>query len=259
LVETSVVYPLIRGRDVSPWKAEPSQFIIVPHDPTEFGRVLTARDLSSAGRFQKAGSWLRSFRPVLRGRRGPPNRNWNMNGDDWCRIEGPLAHMRGEHLVLVREIAGRPAAAVVDRRYIAELGRSEAPLVDHKLLFCSVPSREEALYLVAFINSTPAQDFLRSYANTTGVTPRAIRTLPIPPFDRSNDLCERLATQGSVIVALPPDRRAEEAEAVKGDIDEVVVLLGQLDPTTYAPQPRSRRRRRRADVTQENSPLPGFE
>jgi hypothetical protein len=34
-IEPDLLYPLLRGRDVQRWKAEPSAWIIVPHDPED--------------------------------------------------------------------------------------------------------------------------------------------------------------------------------------------------------------------------------
>ena len=150
-VESELVYPLLRGRDVSAWRAEPTRFIIVPHYPDHFDEVISDVDLSSRGAFPLAGAWLRQFRTILRHRHPPPNRAWDMEGEDWCRIEGPMNYIRGRNIVVVREIQGRPAAAVVEQRFVRSLGRSAAPLPDHKLLFCSVPTLDEAIYLLPLL------------------------------------------------------------------------------------------------------------
>jgi hypothetical protein len=260
MVEAELVYPLLRGRDVSPWMGEPSAFVIVPHEPTRFDEVIPEADLARTGRFPATGAWIRQFRTVLAARATPPNRNWQMTGDDWCRLNGPLAHMRGVYLVVVREISGQPAAAVVERRWYGKLGRSEMPVIEHKLLFCSVPTIGEALYVTAFINSTPAQDFLASFANTTGITPRAIRTLPIPQFEPSSDAAAALVGAGTRIMAVHGNERLETISDVQPAVDSAVVDLGQLDAPSYRPQARRTRRPvARGEPAAEAVVLPGFE
>lgn len=236
VVESALVYPLLRGRDVSAWHAEPSCFIVAPHDPSNFEDVLTVESLGQTGTYPYAGAWLRQFREALIARRTPPTRNWNMMGDDWCRIDGPLQWMRGDHLVVVREIAGKASAAIVEKRFVAELARSDTPLIEHKLLFCSVPSQNEALYLAGFINSTPAQDFLASFANTTGISPKAIRTLPIPPFDAERPEVEALVAAGTAVVSATTAIRSAVIQDVLPRCDEAVVRLAEMDPETYRPQ-----------------------
>lgn len=256
LVESDAVYPLLRGRDVSPWRADPSLFIVVPHMPSAMGQVLPSASLAHSGEFAHLGSWLRQFRAILKNRSTPPNRNWKMDEDDWCRIEGPMVHIRGDNLVVVREIAGRPAAAVVQKRLFSDLGRSEAALADHKLLFCSVPSEIEAGYLTAFINSTPAQDFLASFASATGVTPRAIKTLPIPDFDSQDADAVALVSFAQAVLATRSEDRSFVAASFQQQMDECVVRLSKLNFASYAPQPRRRLSSRGAARPDES--LPGL-
>jgi hypothetical protein len=135
----------------------------------------------------------------------------------------------------VRELQERPAAAVLELRHDPNLGRTTAPLVDHKLMFCAVDSPDEAVYLAAMINSTPIQDLLASYANEIAVSPQTMARLPIPGFD--------LATHQPVVDA---GRKAIEAVRAGNSVDQaevdkqVVMALGIPDyelPVAKAPQP----------------------
>jgi hypothetical protein len=157
-----------------------------------------------------------------------------MDGDDWCRIDGPLSHMGGEHLVVVREQSERPAAAVVDAVFDFDLGRSASPLIDHKLLFCSVESRDEALYLAAFINSTPVQDLLASFANEIAVSPTTLRRLPVPAWDDTNEKMKALAD------AARPISGSDDVEAqlvsAQPVMDALVLQLLAEDPEVFQTQ-----------------------
>ena len=250
-VEATSVYPLLRGRDVAPWVAVPTEFVVAPHRPQEFDQVLSSNDLSARGEFPQLGRWLRQFRPTLENRRTPPNRNWEMHDDDWCRLKGPMGYMRGDHLVVVREIAGNFGAAVVEKRYNEKLGRSVAPLVEHKLLFCSVQTRDEAIYLACFINSGPAQDLLASFASTTGLTPRALRTLPIPDFDQQDDNARLLVDHGLDILATPASDREDVALARSSEIDSAVLRLGNSEAIRFIPQSRPIRRTRQSAASED--------
>jgi hypothetical protein len=249
-VEAELLYPLLRGKDVQAWIASPSSYMVLPHDPASLGDVLTDEQLSEE--YPKARRWLRRFHGRLKGRKTPPTRSWKMNGKDWCRVDGPLAYMAGEHIVVVREISERPAAAVVEARMDYDLGRRTAPLIDHKLVFCSVESREEALYLAAFINSTPIQDLLDSYINAVAVGPTTLSRLPIPPFDPEHeDTKDLVKLADEVVRANEPSVAASERQAV---MDALVLSLVGRDAAEHEQQPRRQRstpRRRQVDLPAE--------
>ena len=231
-VEARLVYPLLRGRDVQAWTSRPSVYFLLPHDPDALQTVLPA--LSLRNDFPQANRWLRRHRATLSARRVPPTRSWDMSGDDWCRVDGPLQHMAGKHLVVVRELQARPAAAIVEACMDYDLGRSTAPLLDHKLLFCSVPSRDEAIYLAAMINSTPMQDLLASYANATAVSPTTLRRLPIPAYDDSNALQVSVVATASGIVSA--DDPASAAAAVIATLDAQVLAVMSVEVYQAQPQ-----------------------
>jgi hypothetical protein len=94
-----------------------------------------------------------------------------------------MRHMSGSNIVVVRDLQHRPAAAVLPVRYDENLGRTTSPLIDHKLMFCAVDSPDEAVYVASFINSTPFQELLESYANEIAIAPQTLARLPIPDFD----------------------------------------------------------------------------
>jgi hypothetical protein len=233
-VESDLIYPLLRGRDVQAWVATPSVYFVLPHDPADLGSVLDEDELRT--QYPQARAWLRRHHDVLSARKPPPTRSWRMDVNDWARVDGPLGHMAGNHIVVVREQQSRPSAAVIEARMNYELGRVVAPLVDHKLLFCSVDSREKALYLAAVINSTPMQDLLESFANSVAVSPTTLRRLPIPEFaDRDPLMAD--------VVRIASDRMAAVNTSMQADLqqqlDDRILHLITKDIAAYQPQARS--------------------
>jgi len=238
-VEASLVYPLLRGKDVQHWVAAPAEHMILPHDPEEVDRVLATTALQRE--YPKALSWLRRNKHFLSSRSTPPSRNWNMTstGNDWCRIDGPLRHMQSGYSVVVRELAARPAAALVEKRFDMRLNRDATPLIDHKLMFCTVQTREEALYLVAMVNSTPMQDLLESFVNQTSVSPKSMKRLPIPDYTASNDdMTELVDLASTVIGSGAPAAKAIETQP---EMDAAVLRIVAA-ASDYEPQPTRARR-----------------
>ncbi len=145
--------------------------------------------------YPEADRWLRAFGPILRERKIIASMGWEMSGDDWCQVMGPLEFMDGRPIVVVREMAKRPAAAVVLPRYDAQLGRTATVLIDHKLVFCRVDSEDEAHYLAAMVNCEPIQLLLASFLNEVGVAPATLNRLPIPAYDAAHPETRRLVSE----------------------------------------------------------------
>jgi hypothetical protein len=177
-VEAALVYPALRGRDVSRWQAEPAGHVFAPYRQEAMGTPLP--DFAAA--FPHGHRWLSAFRAQLERRRLVTTLRWDLEGEDWPRIMG-TEHMTGAPCVVVRELGRRPAAAVVLPRDDERLGRRATVLIDHKLLYCAVAGPDEAHYLAAMINATPMQDLLASFSNVIGVAPGTLARLPIPPYD----------------------------------------------------------------------------
>lgn len=225
-VDAHLVHPLLRGRDVAAWSAKPSGYIVAPYEPDAVGEYLSEERFRTS--FPATWRWLRAHAPVLKNRKAPPTRNWNLEGADWCRLDGPMGHMAGSNIVVVRELQKRPAAAVISLRYDEALGRTSQPLVDHKLIFCQVDSPDEAVYLAATINSTPMQDLLASYANEIAISPQTLARLPIPDFDFVG---HRAVVEGG--------HRAFEAIQAEEAVDQSAVdeaVIAALSISGYIPQ-----------------------
>lgn len=259
-VESELVYPVLRGRDVTHWVAKPSAYMMLAHDPADMDRALPAKKFKDE--YPNSFQWLSRHKKLLAVRKAPPTRSWDMSssGDDWARVEGPLTHMTSGHLVVVRELAHRPAAALVETRMDTKLGgRKVTPIVDHKLMFCSTKTRDEALYLVAMINSTPMQDLLASFINTVAVGPKALSRLPIPDFDPDNATMRALVALADAIVS-SADPTAE-ATTRQSELDALVLKIVHA-AKDYEPQPQKAKRAPRKKTPTESGQdafdLPGI-
>jgi hypothetical protein len=221
-VESALVHPLLRGRDVVAWSAKPGGHIFAPYRPDEMDQLLKDKEFRES--YQDGWRWLRGHAPILKARKPPPTRAWDLDGPDWCRLDGPMQHMVSSSIVVVRELQQQPAAAVIELRHDTKLGRTTAPLIDHKLMFCAVDSPDEAVYLAAVINSTPLQDLLASFANEIAVSPQTMARLPIPDFDLA-------AHQPVVDAGREAIKAAEKGEPVdQARVDaEVLAALGVSD------------------------------
>src|SRR5205823_4617425 len=90
--------------------------------------------------------------------------------------------------VVWREQTSFLTAAVVKK----PKGRN-AVVPDHKLMLCPCESGEEAHYVCALLNSSPAQFIVKSYALETSISTHVLNYVRIPKFDAKDKLHVRLA------------------------------------------------------------------
>jgi len=204
-VDSRLVYPLLRGKDVKRWLAVPSGHIIAPYDQGNLGHLLTENELA---RFPGVLEFFRGFKKPLSERKTPPKRAWKMTDGDWYRLDGPMEHMHGPYKIVVRELQHGPSAALVVDLFSDNLGRTATVLVDHKLCFCSLQDEDEALYLIGMINSSPIQELIKAFGNAIAISPQTLARLPIPKFDRElhSDIAQavrkiiKIAAEGGIVV-----------------------------------------------------------
>jgi SAM-dependent methyltransferase len=233
-VEADLVRPLLRGRDVAPWVANPSGHIITAYDPKHPDKLLTDEQMRRS--YPAGFRWLRGHAGPLRARKAPPTRGWNLTGPDWARLEGPLAYMLQPNIVVVRELQRQPAAAIVTPRFDKDLAETVSPLIDHKLTFCAVDTPDEAVYLAAMINSTPIQELLASFANSLAVAPQTLARLPIPEFDVR--VHAAVVNAGGLAIKAAGSGEAIDMDLVDEAVSAALGLGAFVDSSEVAASPR---------------------
>jgi hypothetical protein len=222
-VEPNLFWPLLKGEDVGRWRtANPSRYALVPYlvQQANVRKVTTSRMASLYPRlFTYLQPWLQRFASRSLYHADPdPEFPWALSGPT------DRLHDTGA-LLLVRYLAtnGRPGAAVVVPSYDSRLDRTTLPVPNNKSNIYYSDSASEAHFLAAFINSTPAQEALSSFASSTGVTPAALSRLPIPRFRPGLASHAQLASLGERAAAVGP----EELGAVESEIDRLTWELAR--------------------------------
>ena len=208
VVEAELFWPLVKGEDVTRWRVAPTdRYVLVPYDISEtVVRPITTA--SMATRFPRLFRYLQPWneRYLSRSmyqRRLEPEFPWELSG--------PIEHLRSTGaLVFIRYLAadGRPAAAVRVPEHDGRLNRVTLPYPNNKSNIYYAASAEEAFFLAAFINSSPAQEALSRFAVSTGVTPQALSRLPIPTFDSVETKHTRLSDLGRLAIGAAADPTA---------------------------------------------------
>jgi len=197
-IEPDLLYPLLRGRDVRRWKAQPSAWILMVQDPEE-RRGYDEEWLQE--NCPRTYGYLKRFEEVLR-ERAAFKRYFTRKDKNGRIVEtGPFYSMFdvGTYTfapwkVVWTRVANDIAAAVVGHANVADEHKPVVPIETATLV--DFTDFTEAHYFCAVVNSCPWRLVIVSTAvhGTGGFgSPNVLDKARIPRFDRKNPVHLRLA------------------------------------------------------------------
>lgn len=208
VIESGLVYPLLRGRDVSSWHAEPSTFVLLTQDPKTRSGI---PEVKMKRKFRKTFSYLKRFESQLRQRSG--YKKYFEATDPFYSIYNVGPYTLADHKVVWRDMGDTIQAAVLAK------GDQGAICPEHHVMFVSVPSEQEAHYICGALMSSPVKLVVGSYTTTTGISTHVLETVNLPGF-RPKELVHRTLA----------DLSRELHLATKlGELDRVESLEHELD------------------------------
>lgn len=184
-VESEFVKPVLLGESVIPYRVLPPRLAVIP---VEGSQLLGGED-PRLDLYPTLAEW------------------WRRAEQLW------MAHRSSERLTLLERLDFRrgltnqlPATSLrvvygkAGMHVAAALVEDRSAIVDHKLYWATVTSREEGMYLCAILNSpalTEAVRPLMSYGKDERDVDKHLWKLPIPLFEPSNPDHQRLAELGN--------------------------------------------------------------
>ena len=222
LIEPDFVYPLLRGRDVGRWRAQPSAYILVVQDPLK----RTGYDESWLKvTCPSTYAYLKQFEEVLRSERRSQVVRDLMEKGAFYSMYAVAQYTFAPYKVMWPEVGHtvRAGAAVVEEDCL--LGaRSLIP--DHTLIMVPVGTAEEACYLAALLNSSPSTVVVQGYVSLHP-SPHVLQHVAIPTFEAANPLHQSLVSLSQRAHQLAASGKEGEAElsSVEGEIDRLAAEL----------------------------------
>jgi len=223
-IEPDLLYPLLRGRDVKRWQAEPSAYIILTH---EFGMGLNAiPENEMKTRYPKTYQYLKRFEGVLRERAAYKR---------YFRPEAPFYSMFdvgdytfAPYKVVIRQITSKMQSAVIGKLDDQMLRRVEV-MPNHKLLIVGCAIAEEAHYICALLNSRPPSLFAKQVMLESGYSTEILGNIRIPKFDSGNKVHQELAgLSQNAHYAVSIGDEAGLREIIEPGIDELAAQIWGL-------------------------------
>jgi len=173
-VEAEHLFPLLRGRGVSAFKAAPdSEYCILVPQRGMHGNPALRTEFGATYRY------LDRFQGVLKQRSS--FRRFQKN-QAWWSLWSTGAYSFARHKVAWREMpGGRFAAAVVAPVRHPQLG-TKLVILDHKLYFVPCQSLEEAAFLTALLNAPVVSEAISAYAAQLSLGVSVVEYLALPTF-----------------------------------------------------------------------------
>jgi len=210
-IEPQLVYPLLRGRDVSRWKASPSCYILMVQDPKR--RTGYPEDWMKE-KFPHTYAYLKNFKTILR-ERAAYKKYFDPEKDPFYSMYNIGPYTFAPYKLIWREQARLFTTAVAGKL------DDKCIIPDQKLKLVPFKREYEAHYMCGLLSSSIAIYFVKSYVLETSITPYVLNHANIPKFDSRNDIHNKLSE-------LSQQAHSAAELGIKGrikDIEEEIDLL----------------------------------
>jgi hypothetical protein len=215
-LEPDLVYPLLRGRDVQRWQAQPSLHILLPHTLATLWQAISEKEMQQL--LPKTWAYLSRFRDVLLQRSGyrllrlghPFYILGNVN-------ESTFAPWK----VAWTRVGNDIQAACVGSVSVFGVEKPIIPLETATMV--AFDSREEAHYFCGYVNSSLFRLSVKSYSvHGTGgfASPHILTNIRVPTFDEMNHTQSQLSQLSQRAHALAPAAYAGD-EAARAQLQQV--------------------------------------
>ncbi|MDD5689762.1 MAG: TaqI-like C-terminal specificity domain-containing protein, partial [Caldisericia bacterium] len=221
-IEPDLLYPLLRGRDVRRWKAEPSAYIIMAQDPVK--RKGIDEDIMKT-KYPKTYMYLKRFEEVLMQRKSRGIKDMIKNGAPFYTMFAVGDYTFAPYKVIWPNIASEITSSVISYK------DNKLILPQHIITLVACDTLEEAHYLCAIMNSNIVNFALQAYSMRGGKSfgdPHVLQNIYIPKFSSKSYLHLYLANLSEKAHELSKNEDVEKIEKIEKEINEVSAQIWGL-------------------------------
>lgn len=221
LIEKDLVYPLVRGKDISKWKYETPYSIIVPYEE-DLKKVLSMEELEKL--------YPKTYNYFYNGNENPfssifvellKNRaiyKKHYTSDTPVHVLYNIGkYTSAPYKVLWKTLQGKGMNACV-----ISTKSNKMVLPDHNNILVPFESKEEAYYLCGMLNSEIIGEFVDSYISWFKST-HILNNIKIPKYDKTNEIHIEIAQKSIEAHSEVQDR--EKLQKIEKQIDELVINM----------------------------------
>jgi len=210
-LEPDLLYPLLRGRDVRRWQAQPSAYLLMTQDP-QTRRGIDCQVMQS--RYPKTWAYLKQFETILQARKSRGISDMVAKGAPFYTMFAVGEYTFAPWKVVWGRMGNRLDAAVISNAIPQET-----------ISFVACNSEDEAHYIAALINSAAFQCAAYSYSQAGGKSfgsPHILENICIRQFnslDKNHQELSELSRRAHAICASNSPTAEDVLREVEAAID----------------------------------------
>lgn len=210
VIESDLVYPLIRGRDIRMWSVDPSAHQIISQDPDTRAPIALS---TMSTKYPMTLAYLSRFKKELLARKSSSVRKLMEDGKFYAMF-GVSHHTFAKYKVLWPELNNTIEAAV-------SLPSKKLPLPDHTVVFIPCESQDAAYFVCGIVNSTPFRTAVRGYI-ALHPSPHVLDVVAVPRFSKSDPKAVKLVDLARRCHEPTPD---DKLSVLQRQIDQAVAAI----------------------------------
>jgi hypothetical protein len=187
-VEQMLIFPLLRGRDIKRWVANPSIQILIPHDLNKPSKTIEMATMERD--YPYTLEFLNQFYDNLRSR-ALYKKYLEPQGVPFYGMYNIGPYTFATYKLVWSEVGHDLEAAVVSSFNNEHIGE-KVVVPDHTVVAIPFEDYMEAHYVCSLLNSSPAQFLVRGYV-VLHPSPHVLKYIRIPQYDNSNSIHQDLA------------------------------------------------------------------
>jgi type I restriction-modification system DNA methylase subunit len=221
IIESDLVFPMVRGKDIERWKCTPKIYLLLTQNPN------TREPYPESEMKQK---WPRTYSYLIKFKdelltRGSKAVIRLADRTSFYAMFGIGPYSMSKFKVIWKRMTTDIFSCVVSQ-FKTPFGYKTI-VVPETVSFFPVDTESEAHYLCAIINSKPVRDFIKSFSSAGrgfGGT-SVMEHVGIPKFDPKNPLHQRLAEISKQCHQLKAQGNEKEIEKLEEENDKLVIQL----------------------------------
>lgn len=218
-LEKDLVYPIVKGSDVSKWNVQSSSYILCPH--TSETKMIPIKEEIMQEKFPLTLNYLSQFKEDLNARKGFAGWEKEIQRENFHAILRIGEYTFSKYKVVWRYIASEFITAVMstqDNEYLGE----KLLIPNEKVMYISTDDENEAYYLCGMLSSDPIAFCVKSYMNPTSISTHVLEKLNIKSYDgsdtRHNEIA-KLCKEGHLLKE--EDKRKKVLKKINGIVADI--------------------------------------
>lgn len=230
-IESTYVYPMLRGCNVRKWNISYDTYLLCPHTKETKMWPVSQKDLQMTS--PKTLDYLYRFKRELDERNGFAGWEKEIQCQEFHAILRVGEYTFAKYKVVWKYIAREFVCAVISTVRDPYLGE-KLLIPNEKIMYVGTDDETEAYYLCGILSSTQVADCVRSYMNPTSISAHVLNKLNIPKYDASNKLhveIARICREGHESIR---NERTEHSNRRKQDKTDIARYIRGIDKLVEA-------------------------